>query len=167
MSTQKNRKPKSPAVFRPDEWPIAWMARIERQHTRNSNAVLAPLGLHHREFRVLAFLGSKPDVSVGELAELAVLERPTVSKMVDRLVEEGWVERGTHAQDARRAPLQLTEAGRAKLNAAGPLVESLFRRYQAGMQPEQTRRFVHELKSFFQAVQNPLGNSDAAHSGEG
>jgi len=167
MSTRKTPKSTPPAGFRPDEWPIAWMARIERQHTRNSNAVLAPLGLHHREFRVMAFLGNTPGMSVSELAELAVLERPTVSKMVDRLVEEGWVERGTHEQDGRRAPLQLTETGRAKLKAAGPLVESLFRRYQAGMQPEQTRRLVDELKTFFQAVQNPLGNSTAANSGEG
>lgn len=114
----------------------------------------------------MAFLGNAPGVSVGELAELAVLERPTVSKMVDRLAAEGWVERGTSAQDGRRAPLTLTPSGRDILNAAGPIIENLFRRYQVGMGPEQTRRFVGELQWFFQAVQNPLGNSEAADSGE-
>jgi MarR family transcriptional regulator, organic hydroperoxide resistance regulator len=166
MSTRKIRTQPTPAPFQPDEWPIAWMARIERQHARNSTAALAHLGIHHREFRVMAFLGNSPGVSVGELAELAVLERPTVSKMVDRLAAEGWVERGTSAQDGRRAPLTLTPSGRDILNAAGPIIENLFRRYQVGMGPEQTRRFVGELQWFFQAVQNPLGNSEAADSGE-
>ena len=165
MSTPKipAKKPKGgPATFAPDDWPIAWMARIERQHARNSNALLAPLGLHHREFRVLAFLGTAPGVSVGDLAELAVLERPTVSKMVDRHVAEGRVERGTHAQDGRRAPLLLTATGRAKLDAAGPLIETLFRRYQDGMGQAQTHRLLQELQDFFQAVQNPLGLPKAA-----
>lgn len=143
-------------AFEPDDWPIAWMARIERQHARNSNALLAPLGLHHREFRLLAFLGSQPEVSIGELAELAVLERPTVSKMIDRMVSEGWVLRGTHADDGRRAPLLLSEVGRAKLQAATPLIEGLFQNYQSGMSAAQRALFVSELKTFFQSVQNPF-----------
>lgn len=138
------------------------MARIERQHARNSNVVLAPLGLHHREFRVLAFLGQAPGASVGELAELAVLERPTVSKMIERLVAEGWVQRGTSALDRRRAPLTLTDSGQATLNAAEPLVENLLRRYQAGMGARHTSQLRQELQTFFQTVQNPPNESSIA-----
>lgn len=146
-------------AFEPNDWPIAWMARIERQHARNSNALLAPLGLHHREFRLLAFLGSKPEVSIGELAELAVLERPTVSKMIDRMVSEGWVLRGTHAEDGRRAPLLLSDLGLKKLQAASPLIEGLFQNYQSSMSVSQRRLFVSELKTFFQSVQNPFSGA--------
>ena len=76
-------------MFNPADWPIAWMARAERQHARNATALLAPLGLHHREFRLMAILANSQGLTVGELAEQAVLERPTVSKMIDRLAAEG------------------------------------------------------------------------------
>lgn len=150
MSSSKSRKP--PPAFDPADWPIAWMARAERQHARNASALLAPLGIHHREFRVLVFLGRAEGTTVGELAESAVLERPTVSKMVDRLEAEGWVARGQHASDRRRAPLALTPAGRELLDAAVPIVEGLFQRYQAGVGRVERARFVREVEDFYQRV---------------
>jgi DNA-binding MarR family transcriptional regulator len=163
---EKHVSSQAPKAFEPNDWPIAWMARIERQHARNSNALLAPLGMHHREFRLLAFLGSQPDISIGQLAELAVLERPTVSKMIDRMASEGWVLRGTHAGDGRRAPLTLSDLGREKLQAATPLIEGLFQNYQSGMSAAQRVLFVSELKTFFQSVQNPfLGAPQSATAG--
>ncbi len=141
-------------MFNPEDWPIAWMARTERQHARNASALLAQQGIHHREFRLMALLGQANGLPVGELAELAVLERPTVSKMIDRLVREGWVTRGEQADDRRRTPLSLTADGRRKLEAAAPIVEGLFRSYRSGVSDVEHARFVRELKNFFQRVQN-------------
>jgi MarR family transcriptional regulator, organic hydroperoxide resistance regulator len=138
--------------FDPARWPIAWMARAERQHARNATALLAPLGLHHREFRLLAFLGEDQAISIGELAERSVLERTTLSKMVDRLEAEGWVERVASAGDRRRLPVRLTPAGRAKLEQATPVIEALFQRYQAGRPADEMARFSAELQDFYQRV---------------
>ena len=149
--------PTRPA-FNPSDWPIAWMARAERQHARNATALLAPLGLHHREFRLLALLGPTEGLQIGELAELAVLERPTVSKMADRLQAEGWVRRGEHVQDLRRSPLLLTPAGRAKLKAAAPIVEGLLRGYQRGMPAAERARFMKSLKNYHRGVQDAIAN---------
>ena len=157
----------NPPMFDPGDWPIAWMARAERQHARNATALLVPLGLHHREFRLLAFLAQVDGLSIGELAERAVLERPTVSKMVDRLVIEGWVTRGEHAQDRRRSPLALTAAGHAKFAAAVPVVEGLLRRYQQDMAPDAHGHFLHELKDFCQRVHEArTTGSDGADSSD-
>jgi DNA-binding MarR family transcriptional regulator len=140
------------STFDPSDWPIAWMARAERQHARNATQLLAPLGIHHREFRLLALLGAGEGLPIGELAERAVLERPTVSKMVDRLEAVGLIARGAHEVDRRCSPLVLTDTGRAKLAAAAPIVEALFQRYQAGIPPADHRRFMRELKDFFERV---------------
>jgi DNA-binding MarR family transcriptional regulator len=138
--------------FDPARWPIAWMARAERQHARNATALLAPLGLHHREFRLLAFLGDGKAVGIGELAERAVLERTTLSKLFDRLEAEGWVERVASAGDRRRLPVRLTPSGRAKLEQATPIVEALFQRYQAGRPADEIARFSAELQDFYHRV---------------
>ena len=147
------KKTKSLAPFDPSDWPIAWMARAERQHARNATILLAPLGMHHREFRLLALLAKADSLPISELADMAVLERPTVSKMIDRLQAEGWVERGEHACDRRYSPLYLTKVGRIKVDAAAPIVESLLREYQSGMSPTERDRFMAVLKEFYQRVQ--------------
>ena len=157
-------------MFNPSDWPIAWMARAERQHARNATQLLAPLGLHHREFRLLAMLAHADGLSVGELADRAVLERPTVSKMVDRLQLEGLVERGAHPQDRRRSPLRLTPAGRAKFDAAVPIVEDLFHRYQAGVPAPAQAQFIHALEAFYHRVhrarpQEPPATTDPEPGG--
>lgn len=149
----RGKKPKPAIPFDPSDWPIAWMARAERQHARNATMLLAPLGMHHREFRVLALLAKVDAMPISELAEMAVLERPTVSKMIDRLQAEGWVERGEHAYDRRSSPLALTPIGRAKVNAAAPIVEGLLREYQHGMSPSERDHFMAILKAFYQRVQ--------------
>ena len=128
------------------------MARAERQHARNATALLAPLGLHHREFRLLALLGNGDGLPVGELAERGALERSTVSKMVDRLEGAGLLRRAAHKQDRRLSPLYLTRLGRAKLTRAAPIVESLFRSYQRGIAAGEQMRFVGELRAFHQRV---------------
>ena len=153
-------------AFDPGDWPIAWMARAERQHARNATELLAPQGLHHREFRLLAFLGRRDGMSVGDLSEAAVLERPTVSKMVTRLEAEGWIVRSRHDADLRRAPLSLTDAGRAKLAAAVPIVEDLFRRYQAGIDHAERQRFLGEVMSFYNRVRE-VGRDAARREASG
>ncbi len=151
--------------FSPDDWPIAWMARAERQHARNATALLAPLGLHHREFRLLALLNQGQDLGTGELAELAVLERSTVSKMLSRLTAEGWVQRREDAQDRRRSSLALTPAGRALLDAATPRVESLFGHYQRASSAADRALFLRQLRGFFAQVQGAQGQPlDLNHS---
>ncbi len=149
-------------IFDPSDWPIAWMARAERLHARNATALLQRHGIHHREFRLLAFLASGGPCSVVELAEMAVLERPTVSKMLDRLEREGWVRRTDAADDARRWRLVLTPAGRAKFAAAAPLVRGLFESYQKDVPLRERHRFVREVRDFYRRVQLAGAPADAS-----
>lgn len=154
-------------MFNPADWPIAWMARAERQHARNATTLLAPLGLHHREFRLMAILANSRGLTVGELAELAVLERPTVSKMVDRLAAEGWVLRVDHPLDRRRTPLALTAEGQARLEAAIPIVETLFSRYQRDVPLEEQKRFVREVQDFYLRVHAARPEESPASTAQG
>jgi DNA-binding MarR family transcriptional regulator len=66
-----------------------------------------------REYDVLYTL-SKCDtpVRIGELHRNVLLSQPALSRMVDRLVERGLVERQADSADGRGVRLRLTEAGR-------------------------------------------------------
>ena len=70
-----------------------------------------------REYRLLAFL-SDGDWAASAVADWLAVSRPSVTAMVDGLVERGLVERQPCATDRRKVLHQLTEAGRSALDAA-------------------------------------------------
>jgi len=73
-----------------------------------------------REYDVLYTL-SKCDVPVrvGELHRHVLLSQPALSRLVDRLVDRGYVERRADPEDRRGVRLSLTEAGRDKQRQIG------------------------------------------------
>ncbi len=69
------------------------------------------------QFRVLAFL-TEGEWAASALAELLDVSRPSVTALVDGLVERGWVERRESPEDRRRVLHQITDDGRAALEAS-------------------------------------------------
>lgn len=81
-------------------------------------------GLTMREYDVLYTLSKCPDpdsagTRIGELQGGVLLSQPGLSRMVDRLVQRGLVERAHDAADGRAVRVRLTAAGRALQQAVG------------------------------------------------
>jgi len=88
------------------------VARLMRkrfeQHARG-------LGLTRSQWQAIAYLSRNENISQTGLADLLDVEPITLSRIVDRLVDTGFVERLPHASDRRVWLLRLTHAGRSKL----------------------------------------------------
>ena len=76
-----------------------------------SKRMRSRLGLTGPQRLVVRILGSTPDLSATELAELIELHPSTLTGILRRLEERGVIARGSHPHDARRAVLRLTAAG--------------------------------------------------------
>lgn len=63
------------------------------------------------QFRTLAFIGRQPSCSLSDVAEFIGLTAPTMSVLINGLVERGLVRRETSLLDRRRVMLNLTAAG--------------------------------------------------------
>lgn len=74
-----------------------------------------PLGVL-RLLRVVQRASEQP--SIGAVADVLTVDPSTASRMVDRAVERGELERRTCVDDARRTRLHLTPAGQALLDTA-------------------------------------------------
>ncbi|MGL5857632.1 MAG: MarR family winged helix-turn-helix transcriptional regulator [Angustibacter sp.] len=83
-----------------------------REGDRQVNAALRPLGLTVAQAEVLVILLSAEPLSLRDLGELLVAESGHPSRLVDRMVAAGWVERATALDDRRRRHLRLTASGR-------------------------------------------------------
>ena len=62
-------------------------------------------------WRILQVLGDEQGRSMGELAELVLLNHPALTKNIDKLVSRGLVQRAADAADSRRVLVYITDLG--------------------------------------------------------
>ena len=77
-------------------------------------------GLSSIEWRVLATLHDSDPVTVSQLAHEVLAKQPTVTKLVQRMAEQGWVELLADPADQRRTLVGVTPAGKRLVR---PLLE--------------------------------------------
>jgi DNA-binding MarR family transcriptional regulator len=78
-----------------------------------SAAHIRALGLTPPQFDVIATLGNTPGMTATELGEKTLITKGTLTGVVDRLVDRGWVERAAHGSDRRCQIVRLTKSGAA------------------------------------------------------
>ena len=79
------------------------------------HAMVEASGLSLMEWRVMASLSGKDALSVGELADIVLAKQPTVTKLVGRMAEAGWVQRVDAPHDKRQSLVSLTPGGHRKV----------------------------------------------------
>ena len=74
---------------------------------------LKPLGLTYTQYIVFLVLWEKDDVAVGEICERLMLDSGTLSPLLKKMQEAGYIERKRSETDDRVVMITLTEEGRA------------------------------------------------------
>jgi DNA-binding MarR family transcriptional regulator len=100
--------------------------------------------LSMREYDVLYTLSKcREPVRLGELHRHVLLSQPALSRMVDRLVERGLIERSPDPADGRGVRLSLTDAGRDTQHQIGRRhARSVARAVTAELSPEELRQLA-------------------------
>jgi MarR family transcriptional regulator, organic hydroperoxide resistance regulator len=84
----------------------------QRELERVTNEAMRPLGVTGPQADAITVIGQAGPLSLKELGELLIAEAGHPSRLVDRLVEAGLVERRAGEDDRRRVELSLTSKGR-------------------------------------------------------
>ena len=84
----------------------------QRELERRANDAMRPLGLTGAQADALTVIRQAEPISLRELGDLLIAEAGHPSRLVDRLVAQGLVERRQADDDRRRVVLSLTAAGR-------------------------------------------------------
>jgi len=87
-------------------------------------AALAPTGVSHSEYDVLVNLAGRPREGLRptDLAERVLITKSGLTRLLDRLVERGYIERRACASDRRGQLIVLTAEGRHAFRRATPNV---------------------------------------------
>ena len=87
---------------------------------KDFDAHVRAAGLSSIEWRVLATLHDGEPLTVSQLAHEVLSKQPTITKLVQRMSEQGWLALHADAADQRRTLVSVTPAGRRLVK---PLVE--------------------------------------------
>ena len=74
---------------------------------------LKPLGLTYTQYIVLLVLWEKDGITVGEICERVMLDNGTVSPLLKKLQQDGYIERKRSGEDEPIVLITLTGEGRA------------------------------------------------------
>ena len=102
-----------------------WLTQVIGARDRRLNAELKDFGLRVPEWRALAALYSRRHCTMSVLADLASIDRTTLTRTVDRMQEAGWLERLADEEDMRVTRLALTASGRRMFERIWPEVQRL------------------------------------------
>jgi DNA-binding MarR family transcriptional regulator len=87
-------------------------------------------------------------LSINELASIVLAKQPTVTKLVGRMQEAGWVKRIDAAYDKRQSLVSLTAAGRRKVQ---PLLKQA-KAHEAQVTSALDRGLAHQLKLMLESL---------------
>ena len=79
---------------------------------------LKPLGLTYTQYIVFLVLWEKDGISVSEIGERLMLDNGTLSPLLKKMEQAGYVERRRCRKDDRIVEIRLTEAGKALQESA-------------------------------------------------
>ena len=82
---------------------------------------LKPLGLTYTQYIVFLVLWEKDGISVSELGAKLMLDNGTISPLLKKMEQAGYIERRRSRGDDRVVEVTLTEAGRALEKKAGEI----------------------------------------------
>ena len=124
------------------------LAQANRQVTAQLAEALNDEGVQIEHWRILEVLSDEQGRSMGELAELVLMNHPALTKTIDRMVSNGFVHRRADAQDSRRVLVYITDHG---LELVGRLKECVDQHHEAlnaavgSKKAEQLKKLLGDL----------------------
>jgi DNA-binding MarR family transcriptional regulator len=128
------------------------MAQVHRRRQAQIDGRLTGEGLNLVRWQTLALIRRMPGCAMSDLALHTGVDRTTLTRVIDRLVEHGWVERRAARHDRRQASLGLTARGRATCERAERLVAEEDARLLAKLPSGETARAVRVLEALASAL---------------
>jgi MarR family transcriptional regulator, organic hydroperoxide resistance regulator len=159
---QVSRQAGKPACASEDGDPHTVVRRLiqaAKAHRARAAMQLSQIGLYPGQDAVLALLGQRDGLTMGEVAEALAIQPPTVTKMVSRLSAAGLVERRAVEGDQRKASVHLTPSGRSKLDQIDAIWQDLEENALTGIETDRRRRLSALLAAIEQNLTRGLRQS--------
>ena len=121
----------------------------------------ARYGITRAQWAVLFRIERNEGMKQTELAELLEMQPITLTRLIDKLCDNGWIERRSDESDRRVNRLYLKKAARPLLGKLAGLRSEITATALEGISPADAHRLLTQLESIKEnvrnAIQNPAG----------
>ncbi len=131
-----------------DDYLPALLAQASQLISGEFHLVVNANGFSVSEWRVLATLAGNEPISIGRIAQIATIKQSTVSRLLNRMVASGHVERLEKDDDRRITLVTITPAGNRMVSRLIPLARE---HEQRVLEPFGLQR-AEELKSTLRSI---------------
>jgi len=121
--------------------------------------LLEPYELNVSQWRALAVVRRLSGCTMKTLARFSTVDRTTLTRSVDQLVERGFLARETPAKDRRQISLRLTPAGSAVYDRAVKVLIAFNRQNIEGIDTERLRDACRVMQAI---IRNVVGDEETA-----
>jgi len=97
-------------------------------------------------WRALGALYDTDGQTIGQIAEMTVLDRSSLGRLLEEMAAQRLVERESPPDDRRAVLIRLSAAGRRRFEAAQPIVLEHYRRLLHGISGSEFRTLMRLLR---------------------
>jgi len=130
-------------------------------YNRMCEPVLLKYDIPQVSFDILMFLENNPEFCTAqEISEVRGIKKNLVSVHVEKLVQAGFLQRGTVSGDRRKISLAVTEKVRPIIEAGLAVQQKFYERITAGISEEDWAVYKHMNEHLAKNVRNILKEQD-------
>ena len=127
---------------------IEFAQKINLAYNSVCKPFLHKLNLPQTAFDILMFLANNPEYTTArDIVEVRKIKANLVSVNVDRLVQEGYLERRSVAMDRRKTELICTEKAKSLMEEGRAMQQAFGEKLFDGMDQEARKAFMKTLDS--------------------
>jgi MarR family transcriptional regulator, transcriptional regulator for hemolysin len=134
------------------------LAELQRVVRAYADRQAARYGITRAQWAVLAKVERFEGLKQSELAEQMEMQPITLTRLIDRLCENGWIERRSDDADRRVNRLYLRKAARPLLGKLSGLRSELTATAMEGINPSDAHRLLAQLELIKDNVRNAIQN---------
>jgi DNA-binding MarR family transcriptional regulator len=146
MIGAKRRGNPANAEFELRHSPFFLLARLSNRYVQDLDAVLKAIDMDVPGWRTLMIVAEHEPRSVSEIAELSAIRLSTMTRVVQRLVEQGLVRVQQRAEDGRKTDVYLTPAGHAACTRVRVIASGVYERATADFSDGDISRLCELLQ---------------------
>ena len=135
------------------------LGEVQRLVRAYADKEAARFGITRAQWAVLAKVERAEGMKQTELAELMEMQPITLTRLVDKLCDAGWIERRGDTADRRVNRLYLRKAGRQLLGKMSGLRSELTATALDGINPADAHRLLTQLEQVKENVRNAVQNT--------
>ena len=136
------------------------LGEVQRLVRAYADKQAARYGITRAQWAVLAKVERAEGMKQTELAEQMEMQPITLTRLIDRLCDNGWIERRSDDSDRRVNRLYLRKAARPLLGKLSGLRSELTATALEGINPDDAHRLLGNLETIKENVRNAIQSAN-------